>query len=167
MKFTKAYDQSKNSEIKTRDSLTEQHHAIECDINKIVAQHQQSGVPLEPIMGDDIMDYSDFDFQQAQDMLANANTLFEQVPAQIREEFDNDASKFLKFATNEKNKERMVEMGLIEKDSTIENSEHSSVSVGSSATHERSEEQRSGNAPAGDKSQKSDSKTPETQGGQG
>ena len=52
------------------------------------------------------------DFKQAMDYIANAHSLFNQVPAKIRDRFDNDAGKYLEFMTDEGNFEQIKQMGL-------------------------------------------------------
>ena len=52
------------------------------------------------------------DFKQSMDYIANAHSLFNQVPAKIRDQFDNDAGKYLEFMTNEDNFEAIQELGL-------------------------------------------------------
>ena len=59
--------------------------------------------------------YGDFTdalgFQEAQNVIAEAASMFETVPAQIREQFDNDPAKFLDFIQDDANREEMEEMG--------------------------------------------------------
>ena len=45
-------------------------------------------------------DYPDYDFQQAQFMIAKANSTFEQLPSATRAKFENNPAKFMDFANN-------------------------------------------------------------------
>ena len=57
-------------------------------------------------------DVSEHDFQEVQNQLANAKTLFEELPDPVKAQFDNKPFKFLQFAEDPKNMESLVEMGL-------------------------------------------------------
>lgn len=94
-------------------SRTQQQFADECNINKIMERHGR---------GEDIShlrrqgQYRDLTtaptYQQAMDILNNANTAFDSLPARLRKEFDNDPQKFLEFVHDEKSYERGVALGL-------------------------------------------------------
>ncbi len=58
------------------------------------------------------MDVSELDFQDMQTQTANANTLFEQLPEQVKATFDNKPHKFLQFAENPDNLQALTDMGL-------------------------------------------------------
>jgi hypothetical protein len=93
--------------------LTEQSHKNECDINLILAQFMETG--LMPNMKNNkpqYADVSDIDFQNIQNQLANAKTLFEELPQHVKAQFDNEPFKFLQFAENPKNNQALVDMGL-------------------------------------------------------
>ena len=57
-------------------------------------------------------DVSEHDFQEVQNQLANAKTLFEELPDPVKAQFDNKPFKFLHFAEDPKNLDALVEMGL-------------------------------------------------------
>ena len=57
-------------------------------------------------------DVSEHDFQEVQNQLANAKTLFEELPDPVKAQFDNKPFKFLHFAEDPKNMDALVEMGL-------------------------------------------------------
>jgi hypothetical protein len=44
--------------------------------------------------------------------VANANSMFEGLPSEIRNQFANDPAKFISFMDDENNNEQMYEMGL-------------------------------------------------------
>lgn len=95
-------------------SITEQHHGETVKIHNIIKQHQNTGIVTH--FSKQTPQYGDLalapDFYQAQCIIANAQTAFEEVPATIRKEFENDAGKFLDFIQNPENKEEMEQMGL-------------------------------------------------------
>ena len=101
------------SETHNDDGLTEQSHASSCDINLILAQFMETGIM--PNMKQTTPQYGDvtgIDFQDIQNQLANAKTLFEELPDPVKAQFDNEPFKFLKFAENPENANALVEMGL-------------------------------------------------------
>ena len=46
--------------------------------------------------------------------LNDANTMFAELPAELREMFQNNAGTFLEFASNPENNDKMIELGLKE-----------------------------------------------------
>ncbi|WNK14618.1 MAG: internal scaffolding protein [Microvirus sp.] len=95
------------------EGRTKQAFRDECDINKIMARYQQTGILPETQQKVAIyLDAENFDFQRAQDQIALAKNMFEAVPANIREQFDNDPAKFVQFCENPENHSKLVEMGL-------------------------------------------------------
>lgn len=101
----------------TEPSMTEQHFKEECDINTIVARYQETGVlpsgNREPLFGD----FAEFpqDLQSSQAYFDDAHERFMQLPAQLRKEFDNDPVKLLQFIANDNNRERAIDLGLIDR----------------------------------------------------
>ena len=57
-------------------------------------------------------DVSNVDFQDMQNTLATAKTLFEELPEQVKENFNNEMHSFLTFAENPDNLQQMEEWGL-------------------------------------------------------
>ena len=113
--FRTAYNKGNGnySETHNDDGLTEQSHAPSCDINLILAQFMETGIM--PNMKQSTPQYADvsgIDFQDVQIQLANAKTLFEELPDLVKAQFDNEPFKFLKFAENPENNTALVEMGL-------------------------------------------------------
>ena len=115
LKFRTAYNTGNEnySELHNDDGLTEQHHAETCDINKILAQFMETGIlPTSTNNDPQYGDVSEHDFQEVQNQLANAKTLFEELPDPVKAQFDNKPFKFLQFAEDPKNMDSLVEMGL-------------------------------------------------------
>jgi len=107
-----AYGEAKPSRIKCDDGITEQHHSESCDVNNILATFIKTGTipPLDP--NAKYGDMSEFDYQTMQNQIANANSLFEQLPENVRYRFGNEPFRFLNFVQDEKNYDELVEMGL-------------------------------------------------------
>jgi hypothetical protein len=103
------------------DGLTEQHHTDQCDINKILAQFMETGImpKTHDHVNSQYADYSDVDFQTMQNSLATAKTLFEELPEQVKDHFNNEMHTFLNFAENPDNLPQMEEWGLAVKNERL------------------------------------------------
>jgi len=111
--FRTAYGAKLKVAIATGDGLTEQNHKDETDINNIVRKYNKTGLidhlnQFEKQYGD----MTGFDYQDAMNTVAVANTMFEGLPSAIRNKFDNDPAKFINFVDDEANADKLVEMGL-------------------------------------------------------
>ncbi|WGL31180.1 internal scaffolding protein [Dipodfec virus UOA04_Rod_760] len=94
-------------------SLTEQQFAFETDINNIVKGFVTSTVnDKKPLFN---LEISPDMYNDALNIIADASSQFENLPVSIRTEFDNDPQKLLAFVQDDKNYDRAVELGLIEK----------------------------------------------------
>lgn len=95
-------------------SMTEQCHKDEVKIQNIIHKHKTKGILTH--VNEYKGTYGDFanaaDFHQAQNVIAEAMSMFETVPATIRAVFDNDPARFLDFMQNQENIESIEEMGL-------------------------------------------------------
>ena len=112
-KFRSAYGEKLKVVLTTGEGLTEQCHKDECDINKIIAKYDRTGVlnhvnEFEAQYGD----LTGIDYQTMLNTVSEANSMFEGLPSQIRNKFENDPSKFLSFVDDENNYDAMVEMGI-------------------------------------------------------
>lgn len=94
------------------DGMTEQHHTASCDINKILAQFMETGIMPQTKSNPQYADVSNVDFQEMQNTLATAKTLFEELPEQVKDYFNNEMHTFLNFAENPDNLPQMEEWGL-------------------------------------------------------
>lgn len=97
-------------------SMCRQEFAEECDINKIMARYEKTGqLPAnlqsrEPVY----LDYTAIpdNLQEALRVMMTAEDQFMSLPAIVRKEFDNDPLRFVEYAENGDNLERMREWGL-------------------------------------------------------
>lgn len=98
------------------ESLTKQAFKDECDINKIVANYDRTGLLTH--VSSAVARYGDFtevnEYQESLNTVLRAQRDFEGLPADIRKRFHNDPGEFFEFATNPDNLDQMVEMGLAE-----------------------------------------------------
>jgi len=95
-------------------SLAQQNFKEECDINNIVKKFERTGL-LEHANRYDGQ-YGDFtsssDYQTSLNQLLDAQEAFDNLPARIRSQFNNDPAQFLDFVHNPDNHEAMYDMGL-------------------------------------------------------
>jgi phage internal scaffolding protein len=115
IKFKTAYgDRTRKGFETTGDSLTQQSHAQAADVRNIIKQYDRTGLIANVNKG--IAQYGDYseinEYQEALNMVIEANESFAELPSHIREQFNNNAGAFFEFATDPKNEEKMVELGL-------------------------------------------------------
>lgn len=119
VKIRSAYDVDLNEDIETglsclEPTLTKQAEAEACDVNRIVERWLKSGgaIDLSERVGQ-FLDVSEVpDYHSCQNFIASAQAMFGLLPADVRERFENDPGKFLDFASDGKNAEELVSMGL-------------------------------------------------------
>lgn len=95
-------------------SMAQQHFRDECDVNRILAKYQKTGL-IEHVnkFGGEYADLSAVpDFQDALNSVIAAQDAFDSLPSKLRKEFGNDPAAFLDFVHNPDNKDEMVKMGL-------------------------------------------------------
>lgn len=97
-------------------SMTRSEFQDECDVNQIMARYEKNGIwPIQ--MGLQEPRYVDFtilpgDLQGTIAYMQEAELSFMQLPASIRREFDNDAVRFVEFASDGANIGKLREWGL-------------------------------------------------------
>lgn len=96
------------------ESRTKQSFKEESDINKVLGKYRRSGFVEHVNLGTPI--YEDFsnvgDFNQAQQAIARAESLFASLPARVRARVNNDPAQFIAYAEDPANAEELVELGL-------------------------------------------------------
>lgn len=99
---------------KYQPGRTEQCHKELCDIKRIVARHDQDGA-FDHI-NKSIIQYGDYtevnEFQESLNLVIKAQENFDGLPSAVRDRFANDPGKFYEFATNPKNQDELIRMGL-------------------------------------------------------
>lgn len=105
---------SPNQPVPAFQSLTEQCHKDECDIHVIMKKFKEQGVITH--VNAHKGTYGDYanapSYHEAQNIIAEAASLFESVPAHIRAAMDNDPQQFVDFMQNPRNRDEMKELGL-------------------------------------------------------
>lgn len=132
MKFYTKFSPKESKGIEfIKPSMTEQHFKDECDINNIVASFQETGVlpqgNREPLFGD--FDLFPQDLASSMAQYDDAMEKFMQLDSSLRKEFNNDPVQLLAFLQDDKNRDRAVELGLIEKPQPVVDSVFSEGTV--------------------------------------
>lgn len=96
-------------------SLAIQSAQNECDINFIVKRFTKTGQLTHIREG--LMEFRDMsgipDLHEAMTIVADANSLFQELPAEIRAACGHDASNFIAYVDDEENHDQCVEWGLL------------------------------------------------------
>lgn len=116
MEIRKPYTREAVSVNVSGESRTKQSFAQECDINHIMAKYQKTGAithfakhsPQYGIANGQT-------FQDAMNLVCEAQEMFNDLPSSIRSRFGNDPAAFLDFVNDEGNADEMIKLGLIEK----------------------------------------------------
>lgn len=102
-------------------SRTKQSFADECDINKIIKGYDRNGLishlneqmpQYMDLVHDGIVGGAALDYHEALTLVRNAEALFSELPAELRNKFRNDPAEFLSFVDNPENQDELVELGL-------------------------------------------------------
>lgn len=98
------------------EGRTEQSHAGEADINQIMARARRGELmdfapEHEPHYGD----ATGPQYLEANIIIANANSMFEDLPAKIRSKFNHNPAQFLEFVQNPENAEEAFKLKLTTK----------------------------------------------------
>lgn len=96
-------------------SETRQDMADECDINILMKKYEQTGLFPQPQGRQPFyVDATDLPtYQEALNMIMAADDAFNALPASIRREFDNNPAKFVEFAEDPKNAQKLKEWGML------------------------------------------------------
>lgn len=96
-------------------SLTEQQFASECDINTIIKTFHATGqLPAGNNLQPTFSDLTNAtDFNDAMNLVIQAEEMFMDLPAKVRDRFDNDPIQLLQFIDNEDNRAEAIELGLV------------------------------------------------------
>lgn len=105
--------------VNEEPSRTQQHFKDECDVNYIMRKYQATGVLVDPSLQKRKPSYADLttipDYVEAQQAMIKAGEMFNALPSKIRKEFHNDAYRFVDFCSNPENRDKLIELGIIEK----------------------------------------------------
>lgn len=98
------------------ESLTEQEHLDESDINYIAERFMRTGAAPQVLHMPTYGDFSGiFDFQSAMNVINAAKQEFMSLPAKIRARFNNDPHELVNFIEDPSNRDEAIKLGFIEK----------------------------------------------------
>lgn len=101
----------------TGEGRTKQSFKAECDINNILKRFGSTGILPEPNKDRArFLDATGYDYQEAMQTIAQARSLFEELPAETRYRFENDPAKLLDFVHDPANVDESVALGLLDAD---------------------------------------------------
>lgn len=96
------------------EDLVQQHMRDECDVNVIMARYQKTGelTHLSGLLGE-YGDFSDVgDYREGIERIMQADQAFMELPASIRDRFNNDPAQFIEFCSEKENLPELRKMGL-------------------------------------------------------
>lgn len=110
----KAYRIKRGGLVCTDKHLTVQSHKNECDINRVM-HRAAHGASLSHLLnhGGTYGDFSDMTgdtYEQMQNTLAEARSIFYDLPAELRGEFNNNPGRFFEFVNDPENNDRLEEI---------------------------------------------------------
>ncbi|AXL14635.1 internal scaffolding protein [Microviridae sp.] len=116
MTFTIQAKARERSRLKFNEpSMTEQQHAESCDIHNILKKYENLG--MSPYALPDPSNYPDvsnnLDYHTASNMVAEAHSMFEELPSKLREQFDNDPIRMMDFMSQNPSNEDLIKLGLL------------------------------------------------------
>lgn len=84
------------------ETMTEQHHKAHVDVNNIMARYTRSGVMdhIRTFEGR-YADITDMDYHESMTKVAEAKSMFEELPSTMRRHFSDDVSQFLAYCVQE------------------------------------------------------------------
>jgi len=112
--FDRSANSTQTATTITDDTIVEQAHGNDTDINTIVKRFGITGeLPVHnrrPLVGDFT---GVTDFWSAQNALIAARQGFDDLPAELRARFDNDPGQLLAFLNDSGNRQEAIDLGLI------------------------------------------------------
>lgn len=92
------------------DGRTKQSFKNQTDINKILQKAQKAGtISHLQKHGAFYGDFANFDFQEAAFALTRARSIFEELPSEIRKEFNQSPSEFFEYVNDPANADKLAE----------------------------------------------------------
>lgn len=96
-------------------SRTQKQFIDECDVNNILRNYVSSGVLTHT--SDKQLFFADVssapsDYYEARKLLNDSKAAFDELPANVREKFDNNPFNVVKFLSDDKNFDEAVKLGL-------------------------------------------------------
>lgn len=118
-KFYTRYNPPPQVSVKfSKPSLTQQQFRQECDINTIIASVDSAGVVNNPLWNGtrrpfygDFSGIQDMDYLQAQNTFLDASARFMELPAKVRQQFNNNPAELLSYLQGNPPVEELAKLG--------------------------------------------------------
>lgn len=103
--------------VKCGEGMTRQSMQDECDINRIVARYEKTGMITHVVRESGVFaDVSDVgDYREAIERVRRADEFFMRLPPLVRLEFGNDPAAFLDYVSKPENRADLESRGILEK----------------------------------------------------
>ncbi|WNK14552.1 MAG: internal scaffolding protein [Microvirus sp.] len=115
LRFRHAYGPRHRVSISfTGSGRTKQEFKDECDINVLMGKYLRTG-QMDHVNQrlPQFADVTDIDFQAAQNLIADAHAMFEEIPSAVRARFDNDPGKLLDWVHDPRNAKEASDLGFL------------------------------------------------------
>lgn len=110
--FTRLNLPARNSFVTSEPSKTRQSFKDECDINNILARYVKTGICDHVARrGPEYNDIDPIDFETAMQIIADATTMFNELPSPTRLAFNNDPREFLTYVQDPANASELHKYG--------------------------------------------------------
>lgn len=95
-----------------QDNRTKQSFKDQCDVNKIIKKHQITTAASHAMLfpPEAYADFEGQDLLSAYQLIGRANEIFDALPSEVRNEFNNDALRFAAYASKPENVNRLGEL---------------------------------------------------------
>ena len=102
-----------HDKVFTSPTMAQQQFKDECDVNHIMRKYTQTGI-VEHVSrySPQYHDVPHMSYLEAANAVASANSMFEELPAKVRDNFKNDPARFLEWVQDPDNADKFHEMGL-------------------------------------------------------
>ena len=93
------------------DGRTKQAFKDSTDVNRLLDKHAKAGTlsALAKTQGQ-YGDFADFDFHEAQNALARGKAIFDELPREVKREFNQSPADFFAFVNDPENADRLPEL---------------------------------------------------------
>ena len=121
MKFASPYNNPPKSsdfgiDFSNQVSMTEQHHARDCDINRIVSRYISTGeLPVGRTDGQYVDVSMMTSYADALQVVEQAESLFSELPARVRDEYQNDPMLLMNAFSDPAQRDKLEALGLLTK----------------------------------------------------
>ncbi len=95
----------------SKHGRTKQSQKDECDINKLLERSARTGALSHlDTFGAQYGDFLGYDFEAHVNTIAEGQTIFEHLPAEVKREFAQSPQRFFEYVTDPENKDRLPEL---------------------------------------------------------